>query len=214
MTIFKKPVHLVHVGKIDPIKKGLSTERFSPQISQEHKWYMFHMGDWVYFLLFLSPFSYGYKFSQPDRWVMCLTVEPMTNKSCCVMWCPKLFCKQASRYPPKCLAVGGPPNLTELLFSKFFPGALRTLSQGESDGRLQSHGGSLNTGLWPLGLSTRGSDPIYLNHSHSPCEVNLEGVLKKRQMIITMATGCTINVGSFCQTNSCLSPFTFSLIVA
>lgn len=80
-------------------------------------------------------------------------------------------------------------------------------------GHFQSHGGSLNTGLWPWGLSTRGSDPIYLNHSHSPCEVNLEGVLKKRQMIITMATGCTINVGSFCQTNSCLSPFTFSLIV-
>lgn len=133
-------IWLVHVRKMDPIKKGLSTERFSPQISQEHKWYIFHMGDWVYFLLFLSPFSYGYKFSQPDRWVMWSTVEPMTNKGCCVMWCPKLFCKQASRYPPKCLPVGGPPNPTELLFSKLFPGALRTLPQGESDGRLQSVG--------------------------------------------------------------------------
>lgn len=179
--------------------------RFSAKFSQEHKRYIFTCVAGFHicgvFFLCLSPFSYGYNFSQGENGVTCPAVEQMTNKGCSrVPWHPKLFSWHASGYPEKCHAVAGaavgPPSPAAAFWVfqeplEIYPGESQMAGSGPSC-HFQSLLGELrecvwlSRVLWAVGLSTVGSNLIYLYHSHSYCNTNLEELLKRKWQMVTI----------------------------
>lgn len=104
MYIYIAFAYLVPVGKNKTVYgrcyqlRDVAPNQIFPGTQKVH---FSHAWLWVYLFFFLTPFSYGYNFSQLDSWIICVTIEQMTDKGCVPSYSVNLH----TRVPTKCLDV-------------------------------------------------------------------------------------------------------------